>query len=73
MHLQFQWEDDDGEEHCLSYNADVVPRKDDLVRLTYENSEVEEKYTIVSGEVDFVRWDFDNTGVAPMHTFSSRC
>ncbi|KKM24860.1 hypothetical protein LCGC14_1600800, partial [marine sediment metagenome] len=51
----------------------VVPRKDDLVRLTYENSEVEEKYTIVSGEVDFVRWDFDNTGVAPMHTFSSRC
>jgi hypothetical protein len=64
LHLQFEWEEADGDEGHLSYHGYHVPRVGDHVSLSYKE---EGRIEVVRGKVKEVRWDFDpDDAVYPM-------
>ncbi|MHA2068121.1 MAG: hypothetical protein ACXABY_27485 [Candidatus Thorarchaeota archaeon] len=57
MHIQFRWEEEDGEEGCLDFGCgEYIPRIGETVCLTYKS---EDAQTAVQGTVENVNWEFD--------------
>lgn len=66
LHIQFRWEDEDDEDHSLSYHSSHIPGRGDTVSLVWKDDDCKPELTSMSATVDNINWEFNSdTGPYP--------